>query len=149
DQRRVRAVGSKWSMSSIAFVRDYLVNTSQLNRWMVGPFSKGMVMPAFADRTERLVIAQCGVQIRGLNDGLQQRGLALPTSGASNGQTIAGAVSTGTHGSNHDVGSMQEAVRGLHLVGERGEHYFIQPASLPVMTPAFASFLGAKLVEDD
>jgi hypothetical protein len=149
DRVRVRAVGSKWSLNAVAFVHDYLVNTTMLNRSIVGGFSPPMVGPAFQGLRDRLVFAQCGIQIRDLNTILEARGLALPTTGASNGQTLAGAVSTGTHGSMHDVGAMQDYVRGLHVVAEGGKHYWIQRASRPVMTARFAEWLGATLIEND
>jgi hypothetical protein len=78
-----------------------------------------------------------------------EHGLALKTSGAGDGQRFAGAVSTGTHGSAISVGSMEDYVKGIHLVIP-GEHVFIQRASDPVATEAFAAHLdGARLILDD
>ncbi|HTV21491.1 MAG TPA: FAD-binding protein [Polyangiaceae bacterium] len=149
-RRRVRAVGSGWSLSNAAFSEEYLVNTCRLNYWFVGFNDPEMVAPEWRTKRDRLVFAQCGVQIKTLNGHLQGRRLSLMTSGASNGQTIVGAMSTGTHGSARDVGSMQDFVLGLHIVGEGGKHYFIQRKSRPVVTDAFAEWLDcAKLVLDD
>jgi FAD/FMN-containing dehydrogenase len=148
DGRRVRAVGAGWSLSPVAFVDDYLVDTSALSEWSLG-FSARIVTSAFADRRERMAFVQCGVQIRTLNSFLERRRLALPTSGASNGQTIVGAMSTGTHGSAHDVGSIADTVLGLHVVGEGGRHYWIEPRSRPAMTRAFVDWLGAEPRRDD
>src|SRR5229473_2594972 len=36
DGKRVRALGSGWSLSQAAFVGDYLVNTSRLASWFIG-----------------------------------------------------------------------------------------------------------------
>jgi FAD/FMN-containing dehydrogenase len=146
--KRVRAVGSGWSLSRAAFVEDFLVNTARLAWWSVG-FSAPMVEPSFQDRRGRLVLAQCGVQIKVLNAFLEQRGLALPTAGASNGQTIVGAISTGTHGSAHDVGGMADFAVGLHVVAEGGRSHWIERASRPAMTAAFARWLGATVIRDD
>lgn len=63
-----------------------------------------------------------------LNDALEKarpERLALPTCGASNGQTIVGATQTGTHGSAHAYGPMPNYVRALHIVAEGGKHYLI------------------------
>lgn len=139
--RRVRAIGSGWSLSSVAYVDDFLVDTSALSEWSLG-FSAPMVEPTHAARRDRFVLAQCGVQIRTLDGHLEQRRLALPTQGASNGQTIVGAMSTGTHGSAHDAGSIADFILGLHIVAEGGRHYWVERASDPVTTSAFAAWLG-------
>jgi hypothetical protein len=84
-----------------------------------------------------------------LNAELQSRGLSIPTSGASNGQTIAGAISTGTHGAANQVGAMQDFILGFHLVSEGGEHCWIERRSRPAVTQAFCDVLGTRLVRDD
>ena len=145
---RVRALGSGWSLNSVGFVDGFLVNTSRLTAWSIGLTPKS-VAPACAAIAERVVYAQCGTQISTLNSGLEAKGLALPTSGASNGQTIAGAISTGTHGSAHKVGSLHDRVLALHIVAEGGKHYLVQPARKPVVTQAYCNWLGAELREDD
>lgn len=148
--KRVRALGSAWSLSPCAYVEDYLVNTQRLGYWFMGFRTPTYVEPTMRGDANRLVFAQCGVQIKTLNAYLESNGLALPTSGASNGQTIAGAMSTGTHGSAHTVGSIQDYILGLHIVGEGGEHYWIERKSKPVMTKEFVeTWLGAKLRRED
>ena len=149
NRKRVRAVGSGWSLNNVAFTDEYLVNTARLNDWFIAIDDATMVVPDARERRERLVFAQCGVQIKVLNAYLQEQRLALPTSGASNGQTIAGALSTGTHGSANRVGSIQDFMLGIHLVGEGGTHRFIQKKSKRTVTKKFADWLGAELVSDD
>src|SRR5580704_14058802 len=96
---RVRALGSRWSLNNIAYVKDYLIDTANLTSLMVG-FSANSIDPGFQGNKDFVVFAQCGATISKLNNDLANWSppLALPTSGASNGQTIAGAMSTGTHG---------------------------------------------------
>src|SRR4029079_4308275 len=89
----------------------------------------------------RLVFAQCGTSVRELSATLETHGLSLPTSGASNGQTICGAISTGTHGSARRVGSMQDFILGLHLLADDGRHYWIERTSRPVVSQAFCQKL--------
>jgi FAD/FMN-containing dehydrogenase len=110
-----------------------------------------MVEPAYQgdDRRNRLVFAQCGVQIKTLNTLLAEKALALPTSGASNGQTIAGAVSTGTHGAANQVGAMQDFILGIHIVAEGGKHYWVERASNHVVTQEFCDWIGAARIRDD
>ena len=150
DNKRVRAYGSRWSLNNIAYNNEFLVDSSELNYCLVGLEDPKHVSPGFEAKRDGLVFVQCGVMVRDLNRKLQILNLALPTSGASDGQRFAGAVSTGTHGSAHSIGSMQDYVRGIHLVVSADESVFIQPKSAPVVTNDFCSWLGeTRLIQDD
>jgi hypothetical protein len=146
--RRVRGIGAGWSLSEAAAGDDFLLNTKPLNFVDVG-IARPNCAPGFVGDPAHLVFAQCGVSVLQLNQLLESRGLALPTSGASNGQTIAGAVSTGTHGAANTVGAIQEFVVGLHVVGQGGRHYWLERKSRPVVSDAFVASLGAELRRDD
>lgn len=148
---RIRCIGSGWSLNDIAFTHQNLVNTARLSAYFVGFRSDDMVAPAYRAIKNQLVFAQCGTQVVTLNNALAQANprLALPTSGASNGQTIVGCTQTGTHGSANQYGPMPNCLRALHIVGEQGKHYLVQSASKPVVTQAFADYLGAELRQDD
>lgn len=148
---RVRCIGSGWSLSDVAFTHQRLVNTARLSSFFVGFSTDGMVTPPYRAKKNRLVFAQSGTQIVTLNNAmaLASPRLAFPTSGASNGQTIAGATQTGTHGSAHAYGPMQNCIRALHIVAEGGQHYLIQSQKDPVVTSQFAAYLGATLKQDD
>jgi hypothetical protein len=146
--KRVRGLGAGWSLSEAPVTSEHLINVKPLNYVEVG-LRPEIVDPAFAGAPGRLVFAQCGASILELNRHLEARGLCLPTSGASNGQTLYGAVSTGTHGSASRVGSLQDHVVGLHIVGEGGQGFWIERASRPVVGPAFLATLGARLLRDD
>jgi hypothetical protein len=148
-KKRVRAIGSGWSLSACGFTNDYLVNTQRLNWWTIGMDPISRLQPAYQAEADRVVFAQCGVQIKTLNNYLEQRRLALPTAGASNGQTIVGAMSTGTHGSANQVGGIQDYVLGLHVVGENGRHYWIERESKPVVTDEFLDWIRAKPKRND
>jgi hypothetical protein len=146
--KHVRALGGAWSLSAAALSEDFLVNTKPLNYLELG-LRPESVEPSYASHCTRLVFAQCGVSVMELNQFLEAQGLALPTSGASNGQTICGAISTGTHGSANSLGSMQDFILGLHVVAEGGKHYFIERASNPVVSDAFCAILGCTRLRDD
>lgn len=145
--RRVRAVGSRWSLSQWAVCPDVMINTMPLNFHSVGLASDDLSTSAVDPA--RIVFAQCGTSVRELSETLEAMGLSLPTSGASNGQTICGAISTGTHGSARRVGSMQDFMLGLHVLAEDGKQYWIERESAPVVSEAFCQRLGATLVRDD
>ncbi|CAK7265411.1 hypothetical protein SEPCBS57363_001569 [Sporothrix epigloea] len=84
------------------------------------------------NRSRKLARVQAGIKICELNDELDNRGLALPNMGAYDGQTIAGVMSTGTHGSGIAFGPMASLVRAIVLVAEDGKVYQIEPASQSV-----------------
>jgi hypothetical protein len=62
---------------------------------------------------------------------------ALPTLGGSAGQTLAGAISTSTHGGDFSIGPLTEMVRAIDLVAPDGNRFWIEPQSNQItnMTP--------------
>ena len=145
--KRVRALGSGWSSSRVAACQDWIVNTKPLN-WIF-PLSERSISDAYAGDPKHLLMAQCGVAVLELNNYLATQGQSLKASGASNGQTIAGALSTGTHGSAFKVGAIPNYVVGLHLIVGGSRHVWLERASYPVANDAFAAKLGAELIRDD
>jgi hypothetical protein len=153
----VRAMGAAWSLSPAFVTGGFLLNIKPLNVIEVGLHAEhcdGQYLRSEQNSGQQkpnrlLVFAQCGASIAELNIEMETRGLALPTSGAANGQTIAGAISTGTHGAAWKFGAIHDAVVGLHLITQAGESYWIEPTSRPVVTRSFADILQAQLVRDD
>lgn len=152
-KERLRSYGGKWSLSDVAICNDSIHDSKPLK--FFASIGEGSIVgkPLFPDDpkpyNKRLFFFQSGAQIMQINNALEKRGFCLPTTGASNGQTIAGAVSTGTHGAAFTVGAMQDYVRALHIVTDEDEHYFIQPKSNPVINKNFSNIFGAKLKNDD
>jgi hypothetical protein len=52
---------------------------------------------------------------------------AFPTLGGAGGQTVFGALHTGTHGGDFRMPPMADAVMAIHLVSDGGKHYWIEP----------------------
>lgn len=140
----VRAFGGAWSLSEVPVTTDYMIGTGYTTNIQVGLGASQSV----ADDRHNLLFAQCGAGVGQIHRELWARGLALPTSGASDGQTIAGAISTGTHGAAHCFGSIQEAVVAIHLLTPT-QNLWIERPSDPITTPAFRDVLGAELLADD
>ena len=67
------------------------------------------------------VRVQAGVSLRALNPQLRALGLALPNMGDVDPQSIAGAISTGTHGTGARAHGIAHAVVALQLVTGTGE----------------------------
>src|SRR5205823_6161536 len=68
-----------------------------------------------------------GMLIAGLNQVLNDAQLAMLNLGGYTGQTIAGAIVTGTHGSGMDLGPLADFVMSLQLVTTGGKLYQIEP----------------------
>ncbi|HEX9630840.1 MAG TPA: FAD-binding protein [Gemmatimonadales bacterium] len=144
--RSVRALGGGWSFTPVAATDGILLNTRPLNYRF--PIAGDQVHPGFRG-TGPLFFVQCGMSIAELNTYLASKNLALPTSGASNGQTIAGALSTGTHGAALTVGSIPEYVVALHVITGPGRSVWLERQSYPAVADALAGYVQADLVRDD
>ena len=72
------------------------------------------------DRANMTVTVGAGTPLWRLNELLHAEGLALPNLGDIAYQTVAGAISTSTHGTGVKVGGLATQVRGMRLVDGRG-----------------------------
>jgi hypothetical protein len=145
--KRTRAVGGTWSLSDAATCPDFMIDTSFLNYH--APIANEHVLPFSAIPPRLLYFAQCGTSVEELNTDLQARGLCLRTSGASQGQTICGAFSTGTHGSALGLGAMQDYIVGMHILVGPGKSYWLEQKSQPIVTDSFCRKLEAERWADD
>ncbi|WP_031508804.1 D-arabinono-1,4-lactone oxidase [Streptomyces megasporus] len=68
------------------------------------------------DRAAGTVTAAAGTPLKRLNEALAAEGLSLTNMGDIMEQTVSGAVSTGTHGTGRDSGSLAAQVRELEMV---------------------------------
>jgi len=73
------------------------------------------------DRGSGLVTVQAGITLHRLNAALAANGLALENLGDIAYQTVAGAISTGTHGTGLRYGNISTQVAGLRIVTAAGE----------------------------
>jgi hypothetical protein len=151
---RVLAIGSGWALSDINITDGWLINTKLLNGCY--DVADRYFEPAYPTADRRcVVLAQCGMQIAELNAYLEliprddSKRRAIQAAGIGNGQTVAGAVSGNTHGSQLTYGAMPDFVAGLHIATGSGETLWIERASKPVLTEEFAARIGARLIRDD
>jgi L-gulonolactone oxidase len=73
-----------------------------------------------ADPETGLVTVEAGISLAKLNDELAARGLAMENLGDIAYQSIAGAISTSTHGTGRAFGNLATQVRGVRLVAGDG-----------------------------
>ncbi|HSJ69742.1 MAG TPA: FAD-binding protein, partial [Anditalea sp.] len=153
NQLNIRAMGSGWSLSKVAVSEDALINTKRLRHKFTldrENFSPELLADGLDPDDYRFL--QCGNTIIGINEYLEKKCLppkSLRVSGGSNGQTIVGAFSTGTHGAAMFYGALPEMVLGIHVVTGPNSHYYIERASNKITSPIFHHKLGAKTILDD
>ncbi|MGH3488201.1 MAG: D-arabinono-1,4-lactone oxidase [Actinopolymorphaceae bacterium] len=104
DGRRVKAVGAGHSFSPIATADDTLVRLDHLT---------GVTQ---ADVDTGLVTVLAGTPLHRLNVLLDEAGLAMSNLGDIDRQTVAGALSTGTHGTGARHPGLAAQVESLDLV---------------------------------
>ncbi|MDQ3690156.1 MAG: IPT/TIG domain-containing protein [Chloroflexota bacterium] len=87
---------------------------------------------------DRLVYVEAGMLVEELNSLLDHHAppLALATMGAGTHQTLAGAISTGTHGSTWRLPPMSDFVRAIHLIGTDGVQWWLEPHTRPITDSA-------------
>ena len=106
--RTVKAVGSGHSYSAIACTDGHLLDLSDYSRVL------------HVDRSTGLVTAQAGIPLWRLSEELAAHGLALEVLGDINYQSIAGAISTGTHGPGIKFSNLSSSVRAMRLIAGDG-----------------------------
>lgn len=106
--RAVRVVGSGHSFTAAAVANDVLMRVDALS----GIRS--------VDRENLTVTVGAGTPLHVLNELLHAEGLALANMGDIAYQTVAGAISTGTHGTGVGLGGIAAQVRGMRLVDGAG-----------------------------
>ncbi|MBU6324490.1 MAG: FAD-binding protein [Bacteroidetes bacterium] len=144
-----RAIGSSWSLNHIGQHDTHMHFNRGMN--LRRAISVADVHAQSSYKSENLFFFQCGTRVKEINNYLFTFGKSLKTSGASNGQTIAGCISTGVHGSAHDVGSMQDYVVGLNLIIGPGPNdiVYLEPASKSALSDAFAAQIRARVIRND
>lgn len=95
------------------------------------------------DRDAMTVTALAGTQLKAFNAGLEALGLSLHNMGDIAEQTLAGATSTGTHGTGGVAASLSAQLCGLELVTGTGEVLAATETSHPELLEMARVGLGA------
>src|SRR5262249_28464061 len=104
DGLSVRVAGAGHSFSDIALTDGVMIGMGRMNRRLE------------ADRPSGLVKVQAGITIRELGAALDTYGLAMENLGDIDLQTIAGAISTATHGTGARLRNISSQLAELTLV---------------------------------
>ena len=143
----IRPLGAGWSMNEILRTDGPILGTMDL--------MKGIFRVADADAQSppnpsdgQLVLVAAGVRIGDLNAWLEHEGLSMWTTGAHNGQSVAGVIATGAHGSVPSKGGVHCHVRGLQIVVETDKSVWLQAESGSRLNQSFASGFCDEFKED-
>ncbi len=104
---RVKVAGSGHSFTDIACTDGVMVDLAGMDRVLE------------VDGHE--VTVEAGITLRRLGEELQARGLAMENQGDVDPQTLAGAISTATHGTGGRFGNISSRVSAVRLVDGSGE----------------------------
>ncbi|KAL6915410.1 hypothetical protein FSST1_006905 [Fusarium sambucinum] len=141
----VRIVGSGHSFSNVCPTDGILLDPHGMNQFLKLN-SSSLKKPSDA---ANYTFVESGITIKDLNTHLDKEGKALATMGAYDGQTLAGAISTGTHGSGKDSGNLASLVRAIILVSESGLVYQIEPKDGITDPAKFVPEYAETLKQDD
>lgn len=130
-RRSVRARGSGHSFTAVGAAHDRALDLSE---WT------GIVS---SDAATGLVTVRSGTTLRALNAELDRLGRAMTNLGDIDAQTIAGAISTGTHGTGARFGGISTQVAALELVLADGSVVTCSPDERPDLFAAGRVGLGA------
>jgi FAD-linked oxidoreductase len=131
DGLRVKAVGSGHSFTAIAVPEDIALRPpADPNLLLVESVTGQVTVPA-------------GLPLHRLNLLLWERGLALPNLGDIDEQTVAGAISTGTHGTGVTHRGLAAQVRALEIVLADGSVMTCSATQHPEVFAAARIGLGA------
>jgi FAD-linked oxidoreductase len=128
---RVKPVGSGHSFTGIAVAPDVQLDLTDLSGVIDADVATGRVTLAAGTRLSQLPAM------------LAPYGLAMPNMGDVDRQTIAGATSTGTHGTGLGFGGLATQIVAAKLVTGTGELITVSETERPELLPAVRVGLGA------
>jgi len=109
ERLRVKVVGSGHSFTGIAVPDEVMVDLTRMNRVVN------------VDHTRGVITVQAGIVLSDLNAYLELHQLSMPNLGDVTYQTLAGAVSTSTHGTGLQRTGLAAQIRAFKLVTASGE----------------------------
>lgn len=131
DGLKVKAVGTGHSFTAAAATDGVLIRPELLTGIRE------------IDRTAMTVTVEAGTPLKRLNAALAREGLSLTNMGDIMDQTVAGATSTGTHGTGRDSASIAAQIRALELVTADGSVLTCSEKENPDVFAAARIGLGA------
>jgi D-arabinono-1,4-lactone oxidase len=107
-RRRLVVVGNGHSPSDLTCTSSWMINLDNFNRMLS------------VDRDAGAVSFEAGISLHDLGAELAKLGLSVPNLGSIDAQSVAGAISTGTHGSSLKHGLLSQSITAISLVLANG-----------------------------
>lgn len=134
QNKTVVTVGSVHSPSDLCMTNEWLMNLDKLNT--VHEFKE------YPDEHYADVTVDAGLRIYQLNEYLAAKGYALQNLGSISEQSVAGIISTGTHGSSPYHGLVSSQYVNLTIVNGKGEVVHLDSENQPDVFRAAMLSLG-------
>lgn len=133
----VAITGSAWSQADLFASPAIRIDTA-LDK-AIWPIPQTALAPSFKGNVDHFVMASGGTKLEDIMRFLDERGLSFRTAGSHKGQSIAGAIATGTHGSLLGEMGLETHIRGLLFVAGSGAKHWVADPDCPVLSDAFVS----------
>jgi D-arabinono-1,4-lactone oxidase len=130
-RRRLVVVGAGHSPSDLTCTSSWLMNLDNFNHILS------------SNRESGVVTFESGISLHDLGIELGKIGLSPPNLGSIDNQSIAGAISTGTHGSSLKHGLLSQSISSLSIVLASGHLVRCSASSNPSLFRAALVSLGA------
>ncbi len=114
NHKKIRVAGTGHSWSAVCETEELLMNLEKYNKVIS------------LDKEAKTITVQAGIKLEMLNAILDKEGLALKVLGSIAKQTIAGAISTGTHGTGIKFQCLASQVLSFSLIKANGEKVFFE-----------------------
>ena len=131
NRQTIRMIGTGHSFNPLWVTEDILLSLDKY---------QGLIS---VDQSTGLAVVKGGTKLHRLGELLFEHGLAMENMGDIDAQSIAGTISTGTHGTGLDFGTISTQVRGIRLVNGRGEIVQCSATEQPELFRAAQVSLGS------
>lgn len=130
NQKRIRVQGASRSFSAVVYSDDYLVSLENYNQIIQ------------IDCINHTVTCQAGILLGDLFSILKKHGLSFSNCGVIDKMTLAGAISTGTHGSGISHSILSSRILSLEIITGKAEILTLDKSNSDVFNAACVS-IGA------
>ncbi|CCE64523.1 hypothetical protein TPHA_0I00160 [Tetrapisispora phaffii CBS 4417] len=134
EKKTIVTVGSGHSPSNMCMTSEWLMNLDNLNQVIKYEENK--------EQHYMDVTVDAGLRVYQLNDWLAEKGYAIQNLGSISEQSVAGIISTGTHGSSPYHGLVSSNFVNLTIVNGKGELVFLDSENHPDVFRAALLSLG-------
>jgi len=130
DRKKIRIIGTGHSFTPLCKTEDVLISLDKF---------QGLIT---TDKDKVQATVKAGTKLNNLGELLFQEGMAMENLGDIDVQSIAGTISTGTHGTGQQFGTISTQVIALRFVNGKGEIVNCSKTDNPVLFKAAQVSLG-------